>query len=63
VDNGNKSIRLAAHGSECSTHIHCRGRSDHLPTAHNESVGAYGSDSLNASLWIVVVAGRPPTRE
>jgi hypothetical protein len=63
MGHGNKSIRLAARGSECSTHIYCRGRSDHLPTAHNESVGAYGSDSLNASLWIVVVAGRPPTRE
>jgi len=63
MNHGDKSIRLAAHRSECSTRIYAEARATNCPTAHNESVGAYGSDSLNASLWAVVVARRPPTRE
>ena len=50
MSHGNKSIRLAARRSECSTRIYAEAGATNCPTAHNESVGAYGSDSLNASL-------------
>ena len=57
------SIRLAARRSGCSTHIYAEVGAACCTTAHDESLGACGSDSLNASLWMVVVARRPPTRE
>jgi len=63
MSHGNKSIRLAARKSECSTRIYVEVGAANCPTAHDESVGTCGSDSLNASLWVVVVARRPPARE
>ena len=63
MSHGNKSIRLAARRSECSTRIYVEVGAASCPTAHNECVGDCGSDSLHASLWVVVVARRPPTRE
>ena len=63
MSHGDKSIRLASRRSECSARIYTEAGATNCPTAHNESVGAYGSDPLNASLWVVVVARRPPTRK
>ena len=63
MSHGNKSIRLAARRSGCSTHIYAEAGAISYPTAHGESLGACSSDSLYASLWVVVVAGRPPTRD
>jgi hypothetical protein len=63
MSNGDKGIRLAARRSECRTRIYAEAGAANCPIAHNESVDAYGSGALNASLWIVVVARRPPTRE
>jgi hypothetical protein len=62
MNHGDKSIHLAARISEWSTRIYAEVRATNCLTARDESVGAYGSDSLNASLLVVVVAGRPPTR-
>ncbi len=63
MSHGNKSIRLPARKSEFSTRIYVEVGATNCPTARDESVGACGSDSLNASLWVVVAARRPPTRE
>ena len=63
MNHGDKSIRLAAHRSECSTRIYAEAGATNCPTAHNECVGAYGSDSLHTSLWVGVAAKRPPMRE
>jgi len=63
MNHGDESIRLAAHRSERSTRIYVEVGAANCPAAHNESVSACGSDSLNASLWVVVAARRPPTRE
>jgi hypothetical protein len=63
MSHDDKSIRLTARRSECSTRIYAEAGATNCPTAHNESVGAHDSDSLNASLWVVAIARRPPARE